>query len=334
VNRYGTGLGGRLALIAGTLLLLAQPTAAATVVNGDFETGTLAGWTKAGIPASGESGGWFAYSGLNAPVSVEGENAEGEKEPRIIPPPPQGNFAAITDERSSGTRILYQDVALESGMTHILSLTTYFNSAAPITVPMSGTLSPEEFGNQQYRIDVMKPSAPIDSVNPADILSTVFRTYNGDVDFSPPRFLTADLTPFAGQVVRLRVAEVDSLGYLNAGVDAISIQSVPIPPSSFSFGRFKLNEKRGTATLKVDVPWAGEVMAVDSRRKVKRIATATAGAAAAGTAILRLRPNDLARKRLKSRRELPFKLKVTFTPTGGAPATEIFSGKLKLRPRR
>jgi hypothetical protein len=330
VNRYGLVLGGRLALIVGAWLLLA-PTAAAAVVNGDFETGTLEGWTKVGIPASGESGGWFAYSGLDAPVSTVG--IDPEKKPRVIPPP-QGNFAAITDRSSSvaGTRILYQDIALEPGMTHVLSLTTYYNSAAPITVPTPDTLSPKEFDNQQYRIDVMKPSAPIDSVNPADILSTVFRTDNGDISFSPPLTLTADLTPFGGQVVRLRVAEVDRRDYLNAGVDAISIQSTPIPPNSFSIGRFKLNRKRGTATLTVDVPWAGTVMAVDSRG-IKRIATVTASAAAAGTATLWLRPTYLARERLKSKRKLPFTLSVTFIPTGGAAATQIFSAELKLRPR-
>jgi hypothetical protein len=320
-----------LALIVGVLLLFAQPTAAATVVNGDFETGTLTGWTKVGIPAFGGSGGWYAYSGLDAPVSTEWEDT---KEPRIIPPPPQGNFAAITDQSSfPGTHILYQDVALEPGMTHALLLTTYYNSAAHIAVPASDTLSSEEFSNQQYRIDVMKPSAPIDSVAPADVLATVFRTHNSDASFSPPRTLSADLTPFGGQVVRLRVAEVDSVDYLNAGVDAISIQSAPVPLNSFSFGRFKLNRKKGTATLKVDVPWAGKVMAVDARRKVKWIATATATAAAAGTATLRLRSTGLALKRLKSRRTLPFRLRVTFTPTGGAAATRMFSGELKLGPR-
>ncbi|HEX6752490.1 MAG TPA: hypothetical protein VF093_02730 [Solirubrobacterales bacterium] len=324
-------MGSRLALIVGALLLFAQPTAAATVVNGDFETGTLAGWTKVEIPASGGSGGWFAYSGLNAPVSTKGTGTE--KKPRVIPPPPQGNFAAIADQSSfPGTRILYQDIALEPGMTHVLSLTTYYNSAAPIAVPTPDTLSSKAFGNQQHRIDVMKPSAPIDSVNPADILSTVFRTYDGDLSFSAPLTRTVDLTPFGGQVVRLRVAEVDSLDYLNAGVDAVSIQSTPIPPSSFSFGRFKQNRKKGTATLKVAVPWAGKVMAVDSRTRIKRIATATASAAAAGTATLRLRPTYLVRERLESRRKLPFKLRITFTPTGGAAATQIFSGALKLRP--
>lgn len=328
MNRYGCVASG-LAAILGALLLLAQPAAAATVVNGDFETGTLGGWTQVRAPKEG--GGWFAHSGLEAPVSFILKN--GEKEPRTVQPPPQGNFAAISDALAPGTSILYQDISLEPGMTHALSLTTYYNSAAPITVPTPDTLSSEEVDNQQYRIDVMKPSAPIDSVNPADMLSTVFRTDDGDLSFSAPLARTVDLTPFGGQVVRFRVAEVANLYYLNAGIDAISIRSTPIPPSSFRFGRLELNRKRGTATLRVGVPWAGKVRAVDSRKRVKWIATATARAAAAGTAILRLRPTGLARSRLKSRRRLPFRLRVTFTPVGGAAATKIFSGELSLGPR-
>jgi len=317
----------RSATIVGVLLLLAQPTAAATMVNGDFETGTLAGWTKVGIPASGGSGGWFAYSGLNAPVSREWKS--GEEVPRIIPPPPQGNFAAITGEVGFyGTRILYQDIPLEPGMTHSLSLITYYNSAAEITVPTPDTLSSEGGGNQQYRIDVMKPSAAIDSVNPADILATVFRTQNGAVNFTVPLIRTVDLTPFSGQVVRLRLAEVDSLGYLNAGVDEVTIQS--IPRNEFSFGKLRLNPKKGTATLKVDVPWSGTLAAVDVEKKRRRIRKATVTATGPGTVSLKLKPTEAGKKRLKREHKLPFRLKVTFAPTGGTAARKIFSGKLKM----
>jgi hypothetical protein len=38
----------------------------ATVVNGDFEAGSLAGWSQVSSPGSG----WFAYSGTNAPIST------------------------------------------------------------------------------------------------------------------------------------------------------------------------------------------------------------------------------------------------------------------------
>jgi hypothetical protein len=39
------------------------------------------------------------------------------------------------------------------------------------------------------------------------------------------------------------------------------------------------------------------------------------------------------KKRLKREHKLPFRLKVTFAPTGGTPARKIFSGKLKMTAR-
>jgi hypothetical protein len=41
--------------------------------------------------------------------------------------------------------------------------------------------------------------------------------------------MTADLTPLAGQTIRLRFAEVDGSGYFNASTDAVSIASKPRP---------------------------------------------------------------------------------------------------------
>ena len=61
--------------------------------------------------------------------------------PRTVIAPPQGNFAAISDEDGPGTHILYQDIALEPGMTHSLSMLVYYQSEEPITVPSPDSLS-------------------------------------------------------------------------------------------------------------------------------------------------------------------------------------------------
>ena len=141
-------------------LALGGSARAATVINGDFEAGNLSGWVSVEPPES--DGGWFAYSGTNAPIS----KGEMEPIPRTVIAPPQGNFAAISDEDGPGTHILYQDVALEPGMTHSLSMLVYYRSEEPITVPSPDSLSADGAENQQYRIDVMRPTAAIDSVNP------------------------------------------------------------------------------------------------------------------------------------------------------------------------
>lgn len=299
-----------------------------TVVNGDFETGDFEGWTVVNEPQP-PTGDWIVYS--------EGEGP--------IPPPPQGEFAAITQQFEPGTHILYQDVPIEAGQAY-LSMTVYYDSMGPITVPNPDSLEAgsEGDGNQQYRIEVLDPAAPLNSVSPADILATVFRTLNGTSASTGPRTVGVDLSAFVGQTVRLRLAEVDDLGLFRAGVDSVvtgpvpppapPLIPVPVSPSNaFTVGKLKLNKKDGTATLKVTLPGAGTLTATDAKKKSpKRIKKATVASAAAGTVTLKLKPTGAGKKALRNTGKLQFKAGLSFTPTGGTAGTQTFKGRLKLTP--
>lgn len=307
-------------IVASVSLIAAAGAGAATVVNGDFETGTLSGWQLSNTPPPPEeSGSWFAYSGTTPPVEFAPE----------VPPPPAGKFAAITSQGGAGTHILYQDVSLEPYYTHQLSLLVYYRSSAPLVTPSPETLNAGGPANQQYRIDVMKPTAPIESVEPSDILATVFATKTGDPEELGPTPLTVNLTPFAGQTVRLRFAEVDNEFYFAAGTDSVSIQSTP-PSNLVSLGKPILNKKKGTAKLPVTVPGAGTLTIADVKQTKKRIKTKTLTATAAGTLNLPVKPTKSARKILAEKGKLKIKVAVTFTPTGGFPATVTRKLTLKL----
>jgi Ca2+-binding RTX toxin-like protein len=209
------------ALLFVAILLSPARAGAATLANGDFEAGNLSGWQVQNSNQGGPGDGWFAYSGTASPIFGA-----------PIPAPPQGSFGAITDQEGPGRHLLYQDVVLEAGQLHTLTLYAYYSSGGPIASPES--LDPsggENPGgeNQQYRIDVMNPSAPLDSVSPSDILQTVFRTNTGAPTSVSPMLMSSDLTPFAGQTVRLRFAEVDNQGNFWAGADAVSISSITPP---------------------------------------------------------------------------------------------------------
>lgn len=324
------------AVMAMALLTVGAAGAAAnTVVNGDFETGDFEGWTVVNEPQP-PTGDWFVYRAEEGPFQ----------------PPPQGEFAAITSQGSPGTHILYQDVPIEAGQPY-LSMTVYYDSNGPITIPNPDTLEAGEAGdgNQQYRIEVMDPSAPLESVASPDILRTVFRTVEGDPSSMGPSKVGVDLSGFVGQTVRLRLAEVDDLGEFYAGVDSVSTGPVPppapplvpappllpkpsTPPSNaFTVGKLKQNTKNGTATLKVTLPGAGVLTATDAKKKSpKRIRKATVTSAAAGTVTLKLKPTGAGKKTLKSKGKLQFKALLSFTPTGGTAGTATFKGKLKLTP--
>jgi hypothetical protein len=306
-------LSGRSILLVGVLLALLAPSgaAAATVVNGDFESGTLRGWH---VHLEMGGGNWFAYKGTHEPVA----DKRGGK---AIPAPPQATYAAIADALTPDTLILSQDIALEAGLEHRLSLLVYYDSRAPIAVPTPDTLSTNEEdlegrANQQYRIDLMRPGAPIESIDPADILRTIFRTLPGDPRELGPTRLSADLTPFAGQTVRLRIAVAIHEEVFAAGVDAVSITSSPPGqpkhdgPQRFSVGKAKANRKNGTATLPVRVPGPGRLKAYG--RLIKPVAVR---AAAAGTVKLLLRPKPSARAILQRKHRLRAKVTVTYRPS-------------------
>jgi len=61
----------------------------------------------------------------------------------------------------------------------------------------------------------------------------------------------------------------------------------------------------------------------------KGLKTSKAVAAAAGTVKLKLKATGKAKKKLKEKGKVKLKAKVTFTPTGGDPATKFRSLKLK-----
>jgi hypothetical protein len=319
-------------VLVGMALLAPTGAGAATVVNGDFESGNLNGWS---VYRSAETGGWFAYKGEKGsgdPIAKQ----RGRKYPQ---PPPQGTYAATSDQISATTTILSQEVTLGAGLNHRLSLLAFYDSEVPIGVPSPDTLSVDEAqlggqANQQFRIDVMRPGSPVESLSPADVLATVFRTQPGAPTSMQPTWISADLSAFAGQTVRLRFATAAHEELFTAGIDAVAIDSTPPgkkpPPlgsNRFKFGKLKLNRRNGTATLAVEVPGPGDLTA-----KGKGIKRATAKAAKAGKAKLRLKPTAAARETLARKHKLRVKVAVTFNPAGGSPRTKTKRVILKLAP--
>jgi hypothetical protein len=308
------------ALAAAAVFVFVVPTHAhaATVVNGNFETGTLAGWQTYSSTAAGN---WFAYSGSKGPIS---------EEPLLGPP--SGNFAATSDEVGESNPILYQDVALEPLHTHRLGLTLYYVSQAPIFAPEPNRLSITG-DNQQLRVDVVKPTAPIESLQPEDVLTTIFANKNGDPQTLLATRFSADLTPFAGQTVRLRIANAVTDDHFNSGLDDVSITSTPppLPPSNLiSRGKLALNKKRGTAKLAINVPGPGTLTAVaKGKGKAKRLRNANLTVGAAGTVKVPLNPNGVGKKVLNEKGKLKARIDVTFTPTGGTANTQTYEVTLK-----
>lgn len=347
---------GRAALLVVLLVAVLAPNSAtaASVVNGNFESGTLNGWQ---VSQATGAGNWFAYTGTDAPI---GSKRPSPADP--VQPPPQGAYAATTDQANPDTLILYQDVALEAGLSHQLSLLAYYDSYKPITVPNPDTLSVAEEAlrlpngkfqqNQQFRIDVIRPEAPLDSLDPVDVLRTVFATKRGGPQHMAPTRLTANLSAFAGQTVRIRIVSAVTEEVLNAGVDAVSITTSASgrspsrggrgEPILFSFGRLAANRGRGTATLRVSVSGPGLLrakgasspanasLAGRTRKLPNPIEPATIPIAVARTVTIHLRPTPKALAILRRRHRLRVEVAVTFMPVGGSAETATLPVVLRL----
>jgi hypothetical protein len=121
---------------------------------------------------------------------------------------------------------VHRVLKLKKNKKHKLKMRVYYNNqagefASPDTLDTSGQ------ENQQYRVDVMKKGAPIDSVDGQHVLKEVFATEPGDPLSQGPKKVSVNLTQFAGKKVRLRFAEVDNMSYFNAAVDAVKLKSKP-----------------------------------------------------------------------------------------------------------
>jgi hypothetical protein len=185
--------------------------AEARVPNGGFETGDFSRWKQAN--QSGGSGRWFVYSGTTSPLSFS-----------TIAAPPQGNFAATTDQEIPGSHVLYRNIKLAAGQKHILSFFLYYENDADEFVPRH-KLDYTVFPNQQYRVDLLRPKANPFTVNSDKILRTLFRTKVGDPNKRGPQLRTYNISQYAGRTVRLRFAEVDNQDNFLASVDRVRVAS-------------------------------------------------------------------------------------------------------------
>jgi CubicO group peptidase (beta-lactamase class C family) len=122
-----------------------------------------------------------------------------------------------------GTRILYRDLRLDGRFT--LHLNVFYEGSGPFAAPDTLAYDGPE-PNQQFRIDLVSPSVAIDSVAKDDVLVNVFLTSAGDPAERAPADVSVDVSPWSGQMVRLRLAQTDNQGPLRVGVDNIRFEPI------------------------------------------------------------------------------------------------------------
>ena len=110
----------------------------------------------------------------------------------------------------------------------------------------------------------------------------------------------------------------------------VNVEAVFVPANTFTLGKTQRNRKRGTATLTLNLPNAGELTASG-----KGAGVAAAGAVAsktvpnAGPAKLVVKAKGKKKAKLNETGKVKLNLAVTYTPTGGDPSTQSIKVKLK-----
>ena len=169
------------------------------IVNGGFETGTFANWTVSLIGVNG----WQINNGTLDPAS-----------PAPASPPIAGAFDALTNPTGPGTRSITQAFVVPATV-HQATLSwsdRIQNFAAAFVDP-----------GQEFRVQILSSTDAV--------LATVFSTNPGDplIQFGPNNRsanVTTLLQAHAGQTLKVRFEEQDSLFFFNATIDNVSLQVV------------------------------------------------------------------------------------------------------------
>lgn len=203
------------ALCATVAALGTATAAAAPIKNGSFERGDFSGWE---VREFGP-GQWNLLCAIPRGFSFS--------------VPPAGLCAAITAQDNPSVQVLSQVVRLREDRRHRLSYQMAWNNeaAAPRgpAPPPNGFITPNSLQlsqpNQQFRVDVMKPGAPIRSTDGDDVLMRIARPTPDDPPDSDWARTAANLTRFGGERIRLRFAVAVTEEELHLGVDAVKIKS-------------------------------------------------------------------------------------------------------------
>lgn len=194
------------------------------LTNGNFESGSFAGWTASVL--GGSSGNLSIDTpGTSTPVSGQPSSAAGGGA--------HGNFYAVSDQTGPGTYALIQSFSVNAGQTILLNFDMFANdwsNRGPIIGPQG--LSHIGAANQHVRVDILSGAATAFQTGAA-VLANLYSGVDVGLDPNPFTHYVFDISSIVagGGTFQLRFAQVDNQSFFNMGVDNVSLTAVPEPAS-------------------------------------------------------------------------------------------------------
>jgi hypothetical protein len=191
------------------------------IINGNFETGTLAGWTKSVQIGSG--GDVFVASNNGGPTPLSGL-------PYALNPS-GGNFFALTDQGGPGSYSLTQSFTVAAGTIDVvvsfdLFANNYgietFNNLRDFATPVL---------TQNAEVDILLGGANPFTNNAADIVRVLYGP-GADTGENPNPWTSYSIVlgTLVPGVYQIRFAETDNVFFFNMGIDNVEVAStVPGP---------------------------------------------------------------------------------------------------------
>ncbi len=201
------------------------------LTNGDFETGTLSGWTVTDL-AGGNGTISNSTPGASTPLSGFSTAPNGAG----------GTSYAVSDQGGPGTHALTQSFTVAAGASQvILSYQMFVNNSIGATIIGGQGLDHNGNANQHARVDLLSGAATAFDTG-AGVLDNLYIGDDGANNPNPYTMYTFDITSFvsAGGTFQVRFAEADNRGFFQFGVDNVSVlqttAGVPEPASLALFG--------------------------------------------------------------------------------------------------
>lgn len=201
-------------ILAATALAFAAPATANILVNGNFETGTYAGWTT-NVEASNSGNLQIeAYDGVS-PLSSNANqnNAAG------------GAFFSITDQGGPGAYSLTQSFTLSATTRVLIKFDMFANdqSGNVINNGRSATGGP----NQNATADLLTGTAGAFTTNLADIVAVFYAPGADPITGANPWTSYSSALTLGAGTYQIRFAQADNQFFFQQGVDNVSVAAVP-----------------------------------------------------------------------------------------------------------